>query len=66
MGEKSTSIVKSIGKKIIHPKILVCDKEAEKYQFDFYFGGYSIRVNQNLIMRIKNKLKRLLKFKKFF
>ena len=64
--KKSTSIVKSIGKKIIHPKILVCDKEAEKYQFDFYFGGYSIRVNQNLIMRIKNKLKRLLKFKKFF
>ena len=61
--KKSTSILKSIGDKIVHPKFLVCDKKAEKYQFDFYFGGNSIRVNKNLIMRIKNKLKRIFKFK---
>ena len=60
--KKSTSITKSIGDRIIHPKILVCDKKAEKYQFDFYFGGYSRRLKNNLIKRIKNKLKRILKF----
>ena len=61
--KKSTSIIKSIGNKIIHPKILVCDKKAEKYQFDFYFGGYYLRVKNNLIMRIKNKLRRTLNLK---
>ena len=61
--KQSTSIMKSIGDKIIHPKILVCNKKAEKYQFNFYFGGYSTRLKNNLIMRIKNKLKRILKFK---
>ena len=48
--------MESIGDKIIHPKILVCDKKAEKYQFDYYFGGINIRMKKNLIMRIKNKL----------
>ena len=61
--KKSTSIIKSIGNKIIHPKFLVCDKKAEKYQFDFYFEGNNIRLKKKLIMRIKNKLKRILKFK---
>ena len=59
--KKSTSNIKSIGLKIIHPKIFVCDKKAEKYQFDFYFGGYSIRLKKDLILRIKNKIKRIFK-----
>ena len=48
---------------LINPKNLICDKEAEKYQIDFYFGGHTIRLKKNLIMRIKNKLKRILNFK---
>ena len=64
--KKNTPIKKGIGNKIIHPKFLVCDKEAEKYQFDFYFGGNFIRLKKNFIIRIKNKLKRILKFKTKF
>ncbi len=61
--KKNTTIINSIGSKIIHPKFFVCDKKAEKYQFDFYFGGNNIRLKKNLLMRIKNKLKRTLNFK---
>ena len=61
--KKNASIMSSIGDKIIHPKTMVCDKKAEKYQFEFYFGGYDIRLKKNFIMRIKNKLKRILNIK---
>ena len=55
----SVSKVSSLGEEIIHPKYLFCDSEAEKYQFDFYFGGFSTRLKKNIILRIKNKFKRL-------
>ena len=53
----SVSKVSSLGEEIIHPKYLFCDSEAEKYQFDFYFGGFSTRLKKNIILRIKNKFK---------
>ena len=35
MGEKSTSIVKSIGDKIVHPKFLVCNKKQKNINLTF-------------------------------
>ncbi len=61
--KKNITIMKSIGDQIVHPKFLVCDKKAEKYQFDFYFGGNAIRLKKNLVIRIKNKLKKLFNIK---
>ena len=61
----NTSEMESIGDKIKHPKFLICDKKAETYQFDFYFGGNDIRLKKNIIIRIKNKLKKILRFKLF-
>tara|TARA_A100001035_G_scaffold268997_1_gene254535 strand:- start:405 stop:1346 length:942 start_codon:yes stop_codon:yes gene_type:complete len=57
----SVSKVSSIGNKLIHPKFILCDSDAERYQFDFFFGGYSTRLKNNFILRLKNKLKRILK-----
>lgn len=58
---RETSKVESIGKDLIHPKFIICNLEAEKYQFDYFFGGYSKRLKNNPILRIKNKLKRIFK-----
>ena len=59
----SVSKVSSIGKKIIHPQYMFCHSEAEKYQFDNYFGGFSTRLKKNILLRIKRKVKRLLNIK---
>ena len=61
--KKRNTFIKSIGNKIKHPKTIVCDREAEKYQFDHFFGGNEIRLKKNFIIRIKNKLKKILKLK---
>ncbi len=61
--KKSVSETESIGEKIIHPKYILCDEKAEEYQFDYFFGGYSMRLKNNFILRLKNKLKRILKIK---
>ena len=53
--------VQSIGKIIKDPEFIIYDLEAEKYQFDFFFGGFSNRLKNNLILRIKNKFKRIFK-----
>ena len=62
---KKTSIsqVRSIGEEIIHPEYMLCDSEAERYQFDYYFGGFNTRLKKNILLRIKNKFKRLLNIK---
>ena len=61
--KKSVSTLSSIGDKLSHPKYILIDSRAEKYQFDFFFGGYSTRLRNNFLIRIKNKLKRFLKIK---
>lgn len=58
------SKVSSIGDKIIHPEFMICDSKAERYQFDYYFGGYNTRLRKNIFMRIKNKLNRTFKIKR--
>jgi len=58
---REISIIESIGEKIVHPQFFICDLEAEKYQFDYFFGGYSRRLRNNPSLRIKNKFKRILK-----
>jgi len=58
---RDLSKVESIGKVLKHPKFIICDLEAEKYQFDYFFGGLTKRLKSNPILRIKNKLKRILK-----
>ena len=50
--------IRSIGKEIVDPEFIICDFEAEKYQFDFFFGGFSSRLKNNPILRVANKLKR--------
>ena len=55
----SVSKVSSIGDKLLHPKYILCDSKADKYQFDFFFGGHSSRLKNNFILRVKNKLKRI-------
>ncbi len=59
----SVSKVRSIGKEIVHPQYMFCDTEAEKYQFDYYFGGLSTRLKKNILLRTKRKIKRLLNIK---
>ena len=44
--------VSGIGGSLVDPKFIVCDLEAEKYQFDFFFGGFSKRLKKSLL-RIK-------------
>ena len=61
--KKTNTIIKGIGKDIIDPKFLVCDLEAEKYQFDFFFGGFSNRIRKNKLLRIKNKIKKIFNLK---
>ena len=51
--------VYSIGNNLVEPEFLISDFEAEKYQFDFFFGGFSKRLKNNPTLRIKNKLKRI-------
>ena len=60
---RDVSKIESFDKKIIHPNFIFCDLEAEKYQFDHFFGGYSERLKRNPLLRIKNKLKRIFKIK---
>ena len=45
---------------IIHPTFMIRHALADQYQFDYKFGGASIRARRNIPARIKNKLKRLL------
>ena len=59
----STQKVESIEKKIVHPEFIICNLEAEEYQFDFFFGGYSKRLKKKPFLRIKNKFKRILNIK---
>ena len=61
--KRSVSKTVTIGNKLSHPKYILCDAKAEKYQFDYFFGGYSTRLKNNFILRVKNKLKRILKIK---
>tara|TARA_Y100000589_G_scaffold71273_1_gene63707 strand:- start:8125 stop:9105 length:981 start_codon:yes stop_codon:yes gene_type:complete len=61
--KKNTTIMKGIEEEIIDPEFLVCDLEAEKYQFDFFFGGFSNRIRKNKLLRIKNKIKKILNLK---
>ena len=53
--------VSGIGGSLVDPKFIVCDLEAEKYQFDFFFGGFSKRMRRNPFLRIKNKFNRIFK-----
>lgn len=55
--------VHGLSKILIEPEFIICDYEAEKFQFDFFFGGFSKRLRNNLILRIKNKFKK--SFKKY-
>lgn len=53
--------VQGLGDTISDPEFIIFDFEAEKYQFDFFFGGFSTRLRKNIILRIKNKFKRIFK-----
>ncbi len=53
--------VYGIGSTFIDPEFIICDLKAEKYQFDFFFGGFSKRLKNNPALRIKNKFQRIFK-----
>ena len=44
---------------ILHPSFVLKDSMADKYTFDYKFGGLNIRLKSNFIYRFKNKLKLL-------
>ena len=52
-----------IGSNLIEPEFIICDLKAEKYQFDYFFGGFSKRLKKNPLLRIKNKFRRIFKRK---